>query len=91
LYIQRKKKKALKETLGFLDAIEIFGEQLGRISRAIRKDLHLLWIEIMTYECRTKEIGVARKQCFNTQKMTSELFWVFYTAGTAIDRPLWIL
>ena len=40
-------KKALKETLGFVDALERFGEQLGRISRAIRKDLDLQWIEIV--------------------------------------------
>ena len=74
-----------------MDAIEIFGKQLGRISRAIRKDLHLLWIEIITYERRTKEIGVARKQCFKTQKMTSELFWVFYTTGTVVDRKFYML
>jgi hypothetical protein len=31
-----------------VDAIEIFGEQLGRILRAIGKDLHLPWIEIVS-------------------------------------------
>ena len=31
-----------------MDALERFGEQLGRISRAIRKDLHLLWSEIVS-------------------------------------------
>ena len=59
MYIQRKKKKkALKETLGFVDAIEIFGKQLGRISRAIRKDLHLLWIEIITYNIKNLNCNI---------------------------------